>query len=254
MTFLGTGTSEGVPIAGVDFPGLDLKNPKNWRTRSSIHVEMDGHHVQVDAGQEFRLQCLWNGIERIDTFILTHGHSDHVLGMDDLRRHCQDGALTVYSTEEGMQRVREIFFYAIMDKPKVQGYPAFQPALMPEVLEVPGGKIYSTLLPHGAMDVLGLVFVEASSGKKVVYYCDCKTVPESAQELAKGADLVILDGLRPHVHPNHMTVDEAVEMAGIIGGKKSYLTHMTSYVDYATYQQRLPDTIELAYDGLVVHL
>lgn len=88
ITFLGTGTSQGVPMIAHSNEGCDLANPKNWRTRCSIHVVMDGYHYQVDASPEFRLQCLRNQIEQIDYFILTHRHSDHIMGMDDLRRFC----------------------------------------------------------------------------------------------------------------------------------------------------------------------
>ena len=125
IVFLGTGTSQGVPmIAQPQGEGCDLDNSKNWRTRTSIHVEMGGHHIQVDAAPEFRMQCIQNGLDRIDTFILTHGHADHILGMDDLRRFCDlngGHALPVYSSEEGLQRIRQIYPYAILEKPLVRG-------------------------------------------------------------------------------------------------------------------------------------
>jgi phosphoribosyl 1,2-cyclic phosphate phosphodiesterase len=170
LIFLGTGTSQGVPMIAQPAGGCDLKNPKNWRMRTSIHVEMGGHHIQVDAAPEFRMQCIQNGIGKIDSFILTHPHADHILGMDDLRRFCDlngSRALPVYSSASGNQRIREIFPYAIMDKPVVKGYPAFQLAEMPQVLELPGGCIESVYLQHGPMQVLVLVFTENESGKKL---------------------------------------------------------------------------------------
>ena len=233
----------------------DLSNPKNWRTRTSIHVEMGGHSIQVDAAPEFRMQCIQNQIILIDTFILTHPHADHILGMDDLRRFCDlngGQALPVYSSETGLQRVREIFPYAIMDRPKVRGYPAFKLARMPETLELPGGTVQSTYLPHGPMQVLGLVFTEAETGKKLAYYTDCKEVPPKARELAKGADVIVLDGLRPQVHPSHMTVDEAVETAIALKAPRTFLTHMTYSVDQEATEAELPENIRLAYDGLRV--
>ena len=120
ILFLGTGTSQGVPMIAHPKGGCDLNNPLNWRTRTSIHVEMGGHHIQVDAAPEFRMQCIQNEVTQIDTFILTHSHADHILGMDDLRRFCDlngGTALPVYSSAEGLQRIREIFPYAILDKP-----------------------------------------------------------------------------------------------------------------------------------------
>ena len=194
IIFLGTGTSQGVPmIAQPKGEGCDLDNPKNWRTRTSIHVEMGGHHIQVDAAPEFRMQCIQHGLDQIDSFILTHGHADHILGMDDLRRFCDlngGNALPVYSSAEGLERVRQIFPYAILDKPLVRGYPAFQLEPMPKTLELPGGTVESVLLPHGKIQVLGLVFTEAETGKQFTYYTDCNEVGEEARLIAEGSCLL----------------------------------------------------------------
>ena len=257
IVFLGTGTSQGVPMIAHDCPDLDLDNPKNWRTRPSIHVLMGESHIQVDAGQEFRLQCLTNNIRQIDYFILTHGHADHILGMDDLRRFCTirgSIAIPVYSTSAGLRRVRDIYPYADRKRPQNRYYPAFDLIEMPERLEVEGGEILTTLLPHGEMDVLGLIFMERASGKKAVYYTDCKEVGPRQRELAAGADLVVLDALQPRSHPTHMSIDEAVETARAIGAPQTYFTHMAFLVDHETYNRRLPDGISLAYDGLRVAL
>lgn len=236
--------------------GCDLENPKNWRTRTSIHVVMDGHHIQVDAAPEFRMQCIQCGIEAVDTFILTHHHADHILGMDDLRRFCDlkgGVALPVYSNPAGLERVGAIFPYAIMDKPKVRGYPAFDLQPMPAVLDLPGGRVESIALPHGPIEVLGLVFTEASSGKKLVYYTDCKQVDADARALAEGADVVVLDGLRPNSHPSHMTVEEATQTAVEMGAPLSYLTHMTYIVDHESTEADLPENVHLAFDGLRIN-
>ena len=235
--------------------GCDLNNPKNWRTRCSIHVEMGGHHIQVDAAPEFRIQCVGNGITQVDTFILTHPHADHILGMDDLRRFCDlrgGSALPVYSSPSGMGRIREIFPYAILDKPVVKGYPAFQLHEMPQLLEVPGGHIETVYLPHGNIQVLGLVFTEESTGKKLAYFTDCKEVGEEARLIAEGADVVVLDGLRPDPHPSHMSISEATQTAIEMDAPMSFLTHMTYMVDHESTEADLPESIRLAYDGLRV--
>ncbi len=257
IIFLGTATSQGVPLVAHDNKEIDLKNPKNWRTRSSIHVVMDGFHIQVDAGPEFRLQCLYNQVNKIDAFILTHEHADHIMGMDDLRRFCETsptGKLNIYSSKAAMKVIEIIFPYALTDKPLSPGYPCFVSNEMPEVLETPGGWIYSTLLPHGKIETLGLVFVEKSSGKKVVYYNDCKTVTSKGMELAQGADVVILDGLRHEVHHSHMTISEATAVAQKIGAKQSYLTHIAYMIDHERDGKQLPTGVEFAYDGLRVNL
>lgn len=257
ITFLGTGTSQGVPMIAHDNAGCDLSNPKNWRTRCAIHVVMDGHHIQVDAGPEFRLQCLRNNIVQVDDFILTHGHADHLMGMDDLRRFCDlrdFSALDVYSSEEGLRRLRQVFPYAMGDKPTHKGYAAFRAHLMPPKLETPGGDIYATLLPHGAFETLGLVFVEKSTGSKFAYYNDCKAVTDEGYRLADGAAAVTLDGLRPHEHSSHMTIEEAVETALKMAAPQTWLTHMTFQVDHDTWSAKLPEGIRLAYDGLTLSL
>ena len=253
VIFLGTGTSQGVPMIACDCAVCTSKDPRNQRTRASIHVVMDGLHIQVDAAPEFRLQCLREKITCVYLFILTHGHADHVAGMDDLRRFCDlhgGTALTIYTTEEGMGRVLSIYPYAIMERPIVKGYAAFKLQAMPDVLDLPQGTITSTLLPHGGVNTLGLIFVERSSGRKLVYYTDCKRVPREAVALARGADVVVLDGLRPQPHPSHMTIDEAVAVAQEIGAPASYLTHLTHLSDHGETDRQLPSGISLAYDGL----
>lgn len=253
LIFLGTGTSQGVPMIAQPDGACDLQNPKNWRTRCSVHVVMDGYHIQVDAAPELRLQCIHNSIQQVDSFVLTHSHADHILGMDDLRRFCDlkgGQALPVYSSEDGLQRIAEIYPYAILDSPKVKGYPAFQLELMPQRLELPGGWVDSVRLPHGPMEVLGLVFTERSSRKKLVYYTDCKRVGPEARALAAGADVVVLDGLRPEPHPSHMTVQEAIDTALALQAERSFITHMTYKIDHETVDAALPASIFLAYDGL----
>jgi len=257
VIFLGTGTSQGVPMIACDSPVCTSDDPRNKRTRCSIHVVMDGLHVQVDASCEFRLRCIEEDIRWIDFFILTHGHADHILGMDDLRRFCDlhgGEALRVYSTDEGMHRIRSIYPYAILDRPLVKGYAAFKLAMMPARIEREEGTIESTLLPHGGINTLGLIFTERSSGKKFVYYTDCKQVPSEAVELARGADVVVLDGLRPTPHPSHMTIAEATAVALEIGAPLSYLTHLTHLSDHAKLEASLPDTVRVAFDGLRLSL
>jgi phosphoribosyl 1,2-cyclic phosphate phosphodiesterase len=253
VIILGSGTSQGVPMIACDCPVCTSTDPRNTRTRCSIHVVMDGLHIQVDAAQEFREQCLRNDVKRLDLFILTHGHSDHITGMDDLRRFCDllgGNALIVYSTDEGIRRVLAMYPYAVAERPVAKGYPAFKLVEMPRVLELEQGIIRSTLLPHGRVNALGLVFEERSTGSKFAYYTDCKRVPAEALELARGARAVVLDGLRPEEHPTHMNIAQAIEVARDIGAPITYLTHLTHAVDHGPFESTLPAGIRLAYDGL----
>lgn len=257
IIFLGTGTSQGVPMIACDCAVCRSSDPRNQRTRASIHVVMDGLNIQVDAAPEFRLQCLREGIRKLDFFILTHGHADHIVGMDDLRRFCDllgGTALTVYSTEEGMSRVLAMYPYAMSEVPIARGYAAFKLVDMPARLELPQGTIESTLLPHGGVNTLGLVFTERSSRRKFAYYTDCKRVPREAVALARGSDALVLDGLRPNPHPSHMSIAEAIAAAAEIGATRTWLTHLTHISDHASLAAELPAGIEPAYDGLRVTL
>lgn len=253
VIFLGTGTSQGVPMIACDCAVCTSTDPRNRRSRASVHVVMGGLHVQIDAAPEFRIQCLREHIDKMDFFILTHGHADHVAGMDDLRRFCDlrgGTALTVYSTEEGMGRVLAMYPYAMSETPISKGYAAFRLVPMPPVLDLPQGTVQSTLLPHGGLNTLGLVFTERSSGKRFAYYTDCKRVPREAVALARGADAVVLDGLRPQPHPSHMSIGEAVAAAGEIGARETWLTHLTHFSDHSQLAASLPPGIAPAFDGL----
>ncbi|TVR49901.1 MAG: MBL fold metallo-hydrolase [Puniceicoccaceae bacterium] len=257
IIFLGTGTSQGVPMIACDCPVCASSDPRNRRSRTSVHVVMDGLHVQVDVAPEFRLQCIENRISRVDMVLLTHGHADHIMGMDDLRRYCdlrRGEALPVFTTEEGAERVRAIYPYAISDRPTVPGYPAFKVLPMPAELELEQGRIFSTRLPHGRIEVLGLVFEERSSGRRLAYYTDCKAVGPEQRELARGADVIVLDGLRPEPHPTHMSIGEAVEVAADLKGGRTLLTHLTHAVDHETASAGLPAGVEFATDGLRIRL
>ena len=257
VIFLGTGTSQGVPMIACGCAVCRSEDPRNRRTRTSIHVVLDGLHIQVDAAPEFRLQCLRERIEALDFFILTHGHADHIAGMDDLRRFCDllgGNALTVYSTTEGMGRVLAMYPYAMAERPIAKGYAAFRLLEMPAAIDLPQGTIQSTLLPHGGINTLGLVFTERSSGRRLAYYTDCKRVPREAVELARGVDALVLDGLRPTPHPSHLSIAEAIEVARDIGAPTTWFTHLTHHTDHGPAEAELPARVRFAYDGLRLRL
>lgn len=255
---MGTGTSQGVPLIGHANDGLDLSEPKNWRNRSCAHVVSDGEHIQIDAGPEFRLACLRFGIPAVDCFFLTHGHSDHILGMDDLRRFCdmRDGAaIPVWTTHEGKQRVKAIFPYAI--KPRsTHGYIALSPHVAPRKMTLENGtRVRTEILPHGPAFVsLGMVFTEKSTGAKLAYFTDCNDVPDAAVAIARDADLLVIDALHRNPHPTHLNFEKALDVAKKTRAKRTVFTHMTYRVDYRRDSATLPLGIELGYDGLRISL
>ena len=257
ITFLGTGTSQGVPVIGCSCPTCVSTDPRNTRYRTHAHVEIGNLNIQVDAAPEFRIQALKHSIPKVDMVLLTHGHADHVLGMDDLRRYCdmRDGkALPIYTNEEGEERMRSIYGYAIREKPKEYGYPAFSLFRMPPMLDLPDGVIHSFNQSHGNFESLGLVFIERCTSKKLAYFTDCDSVKKKAIERAAGADVVVLDGLRFKAHKSHMSVEQAIEVADQIGAKKTYLIHMTHHVNHAIDETKLPEKVRFAYDNLVVEI
>ncbi len=251
---LGSGTSHGVPMIGCDCAVCTSSDPRDRRLRASVHVVMNGLRIQIDATPEFRVQVLRARIPNIDLFILTHGHADHILGMDDLRRYCEereDGTIPVYCTDEGEERVRAIFPYTLVPRGEhPDGYARFDLRRMPARLELAEGTIESTRLPHGRIDTLGLVFTERSSGRRFAYYTDCKTVPPAACELARGADLLLIDGLRPTPHPTHLSIPEAVAIIEIMRPRSAYLTHLNHSVAHADATFLLPDGVHFATDEL----
>ena len=258
ITLLGTGTSQGVPLLGHPNDGLDLSEPKKWRNRACAHLVCDGAHIQIDAGPEFRLACLKYNVPAVDYFFLTHGHSDHILGMDDLRRFCDlrgGNAIPVWTTEEGKERVEAIFPYGLHPK-STQGYIALLPEIAPRDFTLPcGTRVQTILLPHGPRFVsLGMVFTEKKSGARLAYFTDCSDVPAEAIELARNVDILIIDALHRAPHPTHLNFEKALSAARAVCSKQTIFTHMTFRIDYARDSATLPERVALGYDGMTLRI
>ena len=248
ITFLGTGTSAGVPVIACDCATCRSDDPRDKRWRPSLALAFDdGTSVLVDASPDLRAQALRFHLTRVDAILLTHAHADHVLGLDDVRIYNfrQGGAIPCYGAARTLARVRRMFDYVFDPAtPKGGGLPQLALRELAGPFSLGGATIIPVPLLHGTLPVLGFRI------GAFAYLTDCNAIPDASWPLLDDLDVLVLDALRHKVHRTHFTVEQAVEAARRIGARRTLFTHMTHDLPHAATCDALPEGISLAYDGL----
>ena len=254
ITFLGTGTSVGVPMIGCDCDVCKSADPRNTRLRSSIFLQAGGADILVDAAPDFRTQALQNRIRHIDAVVFTHSHADHIFGFDEIRRFntIQDCLIPAYGSPAAVADLKRVFNYVVTAKPEGLFRPIVEFREIVSPLKIKNLNIVPVQVTHGPEDALGYLF--EADGRRFGYVPDCSAMPEAGIEILKGADLMVLDALRHRPHIAHFTVEESVGILRRICAKKSFLIHMCHDLDHVETEKSLPDGIRLSYDGLKVEL
>lgn len=246
ITFLGTGTSHGVPRIGCMCDVCLSDDPRNKRYRCALLIREGETSVVIDTPPEFRLQALRSGISDLDALFYTHNHADHMNGIDDLRVFSEIRPLRVYGPKQVLDDIESRFSYAVGDN----GYSGL-PHLILRTIGSRGvsvGPLHFTPIPlvHGCREVFGYRI------RNFAYLTDCKKIPATSFPLLEGVEVLVLDALRFRLHPTHLTIDEAVEVAQQIGAKVTYFTHLTHENDHSELDAYLPKNIHPAYDGLTL--
>jgi phosphoribosyl 1,2-cyclic phosphate phosphodiesterase len=248
LTFLGTGTSVGVPAVGCDCETCQSDDPRDNRLRTSVLIEHDGHNIIIDASTDFRQQALRVGLKRLSAILFTHAHADHCFGLDDTRpimfRH---GAIACFATDVTWQGLRRIYSYAFEPAP----YPGV-PRIIPHTIEgrftLLGLNVEPLTVMHGRLPVTAFRINDFA------YVTDCNVIPDEACEKLLGLDLLVIDALRFKSHPTHMSLDQALRYVEKLKPRRALLTHISHDIKHAETSGHLPEHVEIAYDGLIADI
>ena len=248
ITFLGTGTSTGVPEIGCTCPVCTSADPRDRRLRVSILVEVGDARILIDCGPDFREQMLRVPFDRLDGVLLTHEHYDHTGGIDDLRPFCRFGDIDIFADTLTCTHLRERLPY-LFKEVLYPGVPRlhFHSVEPYQAFKVKGVEVFPLQVMHGALPILGYRIGPLG------FVTDMLTAPEATYEALRGVDVLIVNALRPFAHGSHQTIDDAIAFAQKVGAKKTYLIHMSHQAGlHADTDAQLPLHVQLAYDGQVI--
>lgn len=247
IIFLGTGTSQGIPVIASTHPVCFSSNKKDKRLRVSIAVEWDNYRYIIDCGPDFRYQMLRENINHIDGILFTHEHADHSAGMDDIRPFSfQLGGVPIYATKRVIDNFTKRFDYIFTDKNKYPGAPSIHiHEVNKESFQIQNLIVTPIEANHADIQVTGYRF------KDFAYLTDIKTIEDSEKEKLKGLKVLVLNALREKTHFSHLNIQEALELIKELKPEKTYFTHISIDMGFHDdVQQKLPKNVFLAYDGL----
>lgn len=243
---LGSGTSNGVPTLGVDYPEAFLANPKNHRTRPSLLLEGPTGNLLVDCAPEMRLQLLAANVKMVDAVLITHTHADHIMGMDDLRSFCLRSKLEmpVYTLPTYQEDIRRVFSYAFKEFPPGIEVPRFSLSDVPDPLLVGGMRVETFVVMHGPLPVVALRVGDFA------YVTDVSHIPEEVYPRLAGLETLVLDAVRYRPHPNHFHLERALQEAEKIGARRTVFTHLSHDYNHDEVNSQLPSGVELGFDQM----
>jgi len=245
LTFLGTGTSTGVPTLGCHCRVCESPDPHDKRTRCSVLLEFDGRVVVIDTAPDFRFQALRERIERLDAVVFTHAHVDHVMGLDDIRVFCfRQGAIPIYADAHCMANIQRIFKYVFDANYPAGGIPKLEPRIIEGPFDLWGQAMIPLPVFHGELPVLGFRFGRAA------YVTDFSSIPDSTMALLEGVEVLILDALRHKPHSTHSNVQQSLAIVERLKPQRTFFTHIAHELGHEETNAMLPDGVRLAYDGL----
>ncbi len=248
--FLGTGTSQGIPVIGSQHLVNKSTDHKDKRLRVSVWIEWDDISFVIDCGPDFRQQMLTSNCQHIDAIFFTHEHSDHTAGLDDIRPFFfKQGEIPIYAHSRVLKNLEKRFDYIFETENKYPGAPGVSPieVVNDKPISIANKEIIPIDVMHGNLQVFGYRFGDFA------YLTDVKEVSENEIQKLKGLEVLVVNALREEAHPTHFNLQEALEFIKIVQPKKAYLTHISHVLGFhQEVQQKLPENVYLAYDNLII--